>query len=142
MDEVKDKLIGLGIILFIVVGGMSLLFCFFSELFKSFLWLVYVDNAETGLPMWAEILVKVIVETLVIAILTGIGLSQKKPIVKGIVIVAGFCSCFALYWIAEYIIWILVGLLTIVIGYIVYKCIKKHKNKKSKLIVEGDAIND
>lgn len=139
MGEVKDKLIGLGIIIFIICGGLSLLFWLFSELFNAFLWAVYFDNAETGLPMVAEIIVKVIVEISIGSILTCVGLSKTNPIVKVLVMILGFFACLACYWIATYIIWIMIGALLLAAGVITLLVIQKKKNKNVK---KESVIND
>lgn len=139
MGEVKDKLIGLGIIIFIICGGLSLLFWLFSELFNAFLWAVYFDNAETGLPMVAEIIVKAIVEISIGAILTCVGISKAHPLVKVLVMILGFFTCLACYWIAAYIIWIMIGALLLASGIIILFVIQKKKNKKFK---KENVIND
>ena len=129
MDEIKDKFIGLIVILFIIFGGLTALFCFFSELFNALLWVIFVDNAETGLPMWAEILVKGIVEVCVVTIAVSVGLSKSNPIVMIISIVSGFGICLACYWIATYIIWIMIGLAISGSSVITFFIIHKKKNK-------------
>ena len=123
--------------IFLLCGGLALIFRSFSELLKAVLWLIYVDNAETGLPELAEILVKGIVEAAVVSILTCVGLSETNPRVKATVIILGSVACLIFYWIAKYIIWIMLGVLILAIIIITLSIIRRKKNK----IPEGDVEN-
>ena len=55
-------------------------------------------------------------------------------------IIVGFVACVIIYWIAKYIIWILIGLLLIVIAYVIYLLIKKHKDKNK--LIKGESENE
>lgn len=142
MDRIKGTLISLLIIFLLIIIPVGVINGFFDFIVNAVKWIVFIDNAETGLPMIAEMIIKGVVEGLVVLILGYIGIKEKNPIVAIMGIIIGFVACVIIYWIAKYIIWILIGLLLIVIAYVIYLLIKKHKDKKSKLIVEGDAIND
>lgn len=138
MDSVKEKLIGFLIIVAIIVIPVSLLATLTNWFVDAIKWIVFIDNTETGLPMWAEMLVKGIIEGLTILIAGYIGIKEKSLTVLIAGIVFSFAACVAIYFIAKYIIWILIGLLLIVIVYIVYKVIRNNQEKNNK----GELSND
>ena len=96
--------------------------------------MVFIDNAETGLPMWAEILVKGIVEICVGGISVSFGLSKENPIIMIISIVLGLGFCLVCYWMATYIIWILLIVLLLAFVAIILFIIHKKKDKKEDVI--------
>ena len=92
---------------------------------------MFVDNAETGLPMLAEIFVKAIIEAIVIFIMVLIGVNEKNPITTILSIVLGFAACVLFYWIAKYIFLILCIVTFILVGYIMFTKIRKKKNNEN-----------
>lgn len=66
MDEIIDRIKGifwwLVIIAIIIIVPVSLFTDFFNLLGNAIKWVFFIDNAETGLPLWGEYLVKGIVE--------------------------------------------------------------------------------
>ena len=90
--------------------------------------------------MLAEKIIKGVVEGLVVLILGYIGIKEKNPIVTIMTFIVGFVACVIIYWIAKYIIWVLIGLLLIVIAYVIYLLIKKHKDKNK--LVKGESENE
>ena len=140
MKSIKDKLIGILIIAVIIIIPTSLLSTLTNWFVDAIKWVVFIDNAETGLPFWCEILIKGIIEAIIVGIASVSGISNKNPFVSILVIVLGFVACIIIYWIAEYIVWIMIALLLLAIAYSIYLIVIKNKYKKEK--VKGDVIND
>ena len=138
MDRIKGTLISILIIYLIIIIPVGVINGFFDFIVDAIKWIVFIDNAETGLPMIAEMIIKGVVEGLIVLILGYIGIKEKNPIVAIMSIFVGFVACVIIYWIAKYIIWILIGLLLIVIVYIVYKVVRNMKEKNNK----GELSND
>ena len=139
MDRIKGTLISILIIFFIIIIPVGVINGFFDFIVNAAKWIVFIDNAETGLPMIAEMIIKGVVEGLVVLILGYIGIKEKNPIVAIMSIIVGFVACVIIYWIAKYIIWILIGLL-IVIAYVIYLLIKKYKDKNK--LIKGESENE
>ena len=140
MDRIKGTLILLLIIFLLIIIPVGVINGFFDFIVNAVKWIVFIDNAETGLPMIAEMIIKGVVEGLVVLILGYIGIKEKNPIVAIMGIIIGFVACVIIYWIAKYIIWILIGLLLIVIAYVIYLLIKKHKDKNK--FIKGESENE
>lgn len=132
MDKIKGTLLGLLAIVLIIIIPVGIVNEFFTFLANACKWIVFVDNAETGLPMLAEIFVKAIIETIVIAIMVLIGVNEKNPITTILSIVLGFAACVLFYWIAKYIFLILGAMIAILVGYIVF--IELRKKIKDKMV--------
>ena len=140
MDRIKGTLISILIIFLIIIIPVGVINGFFDFIVDAIKWIVFIDNAETELPMIAEMIIKGVVEGLVVLILGYIGIKEKNPIVAIMSIFVGFVACVIIYWIAKYIIWILIGLLLIVIAYVIYLLIKKHKDKNK--FIKGESENE
>lgn len=140
MDRIKGTLISILIIFLIIIVPVGVINGFFDFIVNAVKWIVFIDNAETGLPMIVEMIIKGVVEGLVVLILGYIGIKEKNPIVAIMSIIVGFVACVIIYWIAKYIIWILIGLLLIVIAYVIYLLIKKHKDKNK--FIKGESENE
>ena len=140
MDRIKGTLISILIIFLIIIIPVGVINGFFDFIVNAVKWIVFIDNAETGLPMIAEMIIKGVVEGLVVLILGYIGIKEKNPIVAVMCIIIGFVACVIIYWIAKYILWILIGLLLIVIAYVIYLLIKKHKDKNK--LIKGESENE
>lgn len=130
MDKIKGTLLGLLVIVVIIIIPVGIINEFFTFLANACKWIVFVDNAETGLPMLAEIFVKAIIEAIVIAIMVLIGVNEKNPITTILSIVLGFAACVLFYWIAKYIFLILCIVTFILVGYIMFTKIRKKKNNE------------
>ena len=140
MDRIKGTLISILIIFLVIIIPVGVINGFFDFIVNAVKWIVFIDNAETGLPMIAEMIIKGVVEGLVVLILGYIGIKEKNPIVAIMSIIVGFVACVIIYWIAKYILWILIGLLLIVITYVIYLLIKKHKDKNK--LIKGESENE
>lgn len=140
MDRIKGTLISILIIFLIIIIPVGVINGFFDFIINAVKWIVFIDNAETGLPMIAEMIIKGVVEGLVVLILGYIGIKEKNPIATIMSIIVGFVACVIIYWIAKYIIWILIGLLLIVIAYVIYLLIKNHKDKNK--LIKGESENE
>ena len=140
MDRIKETLISILIIFLIIIIPVGVINGFFNFIVNAVKWIVFIDNAETELPMIAEMIIKGVVEGLVVLILGYVGIKEKNPIVAIMGIIIGFVACVIIYWIAKYIIWILIGLLLIVIAYVIYLLIKKHKDKNK--LIKGESENE
>lgn len=140
MDRIKETLISILIIFLIIIIPVGVINGFFNFIVNAIKWIVFIDNAETELPMIAEMIIKGVVEGLVVLILGYVGIKEKNPIVAIMGIIIGFVACVIIYWIAKYIIWILIGLLLIVIAYVIYLLIKKHKDKNK--LIKGESENE
>ena len=100
--------------------------------FKAIKWVVFIDNAETGLPWQTEILVKGIVEGIITIFSLGVGINKKNPWVIILSIILGFLACVAIYAICKYIIWILLALVFFLTGFVISIIIKKKDNEKTE----------
>ncbi|MBO4522159.1 MAG: hypothetical protein J5703_03115 [Methanomicrobium sp.] len=90
-----------------------------------------MDNAETGLPLIAEIIVKAICEMVVCAVAILLGISSNNKFVKVVSIVVGFLVCIGIYFICKYIVWIVACLSVILVGYLVYLFVRTKKKQQS-----------
>lgn len=140
MSKIKGIFYALVAIVIILIVPSSFFSNVINWLFKAIKWILFIDNAETGLPFEAEIIIKGVVEGLVVLILGYIGIKEKNPIGSIMSIIVGFVACVIIYWIAKYIIWILIGLLLIVIAYVIYLLIKNHKDKNK--LIKGESENE
>lgn len=140
MDRIKGTLISILIFFLIIIIPVGVINGFFDFIVNAVKWIVFIDNAGTGLPMIAEMIIKGVVEGLVVLILGYIGIKEKNPIVAIMSIIVGFVACVIIYWIAKYIVWILIGLVLIVITYVIYLLIKKHKDKNK--LIKGESENE
>ena len=140
MDRIKGILIGLLVILLIIVIPVGIVNDFFNFIFNAIKWIVFIDNAETGLPYWSEVLIKGAIEVIILGFAAALGISNKNPFISIAVIIIGFVACIIFYWIAQYIVWIMIALLLLVTAYSIYLIVIKNKDKKEK--VKGAVIND
>lgn len=127
MDDLKRLLLRIIFILFILGGGLALAINIFKYFIDALKWIVFIDNAETGLPWQWEIVIKGIVEAIVVGIATCFGISKNNPFISIFIIILGFVCCIFFYYIAKYIIWILVALAIILAATITYTIIQKQK---------------
>ena len=136
MDDLKNALIRLGIIIFIIAGGLTILGNLFNDFFKAICWVVSFDFKDTGLPYIEETIVKGIIELLILALAGYLGISKKNPFVALGTILIGYAVCVVIYFIKQYILWIMIGVLVLVVAYIVYQIVssKKEKNKRKMMI--------
>ena len=136
MDDIKDALARIAIIIFIIAGGLTILGNIFVDVFNAICWIVSFDFKDTGLPYMVETIIKMIVEGIILALAASLGISKKNPLVSLAVIVIGFAVCVMIYFIKQYILWIMIGALVLVAAYITYLIIssKKEKNKGKKKI--------
>ena len=104
MGKVKGILIGLVVIILILFGFFSLISDFVKWLCDAVKWIIFIDNAETGLSLQAEMIIKGIIESIIIGIGLFLGISQKSPIITICSIVIGFLACLLIYAICKYII--------------------------------------
>ena len=88
-----------------------------------------MDNAETGLPLIAEIIVKAICEMVVCFAAILVGVSRKNPLVSVVSIIVGFLVCIGIYFICKYIVWIVACLSVILVGYLVYLFVRAKKKE-------------
>ena len=137
MDRIKGILIGILIMFLIIIIPVGVVNDFFNFIADAIKWTVFIDNAETGLPMYAEMLIKGIVEGLIVLILGYIGLKEKNPITIIISVILAFVTCVIIYWLAKYIFVILCILLGLIIMYVCYLIINNNKEKS-----KGDTQND
>jgi len=140
MESVKSKLIGILIISAIIIIPTSLLATLTNWFVDAIKWVVFIDNAETGLPYWSEVLIKGAIEVIILGFAAVLGISNKNPFISITVIVIGFVACIIFYWIAQYIVWIMIALLLLATAYCTYLIVIKNKDKKEK--VKGAVIND
>ncbi len=132
MESIKSKLIAILIIAAFVIIPTSLLANFTNWFLDAIKWIIFVDNAETGLPYWSEILIKGAIEVIIIGFSVVLGISSKNLFISVASIVLGFIACIIIYWIAEYIVWIMIAVLLIATAYMIYIIIKNNKVKKVK----------
>ncbi len=125
MNKIKSIIVGFLIIIFMLTSGPTLVAKFSNYFFKAIKWVVLIDNAETGLSWQWEMLVKVLVESIIMGIATGFGLSRDNPILTIISIVLGFTACMLTYFVAKYILWILSFLGVIILGIVAYFIVRK-----------------
>lgn len=104
----------------------------FDWFVKAFKWVVFIDNAETGLPWQAEIVVKSVIETIIAGIAACLGVSRKNPLVSIVAIIVGFAACIGFYFIAKHWPWILGALALLLIATIVYFAMKSRLSNKKK----------
>ena len=141
MTDIR-RLIGIaiGIVVICFLPQIAVIFEKFLEFIK---WLVFLDNAETGLPLVAEIIIKGIAGTisftLVGIIFKSLGLFDSnlmKFAYAVISIVVGAVLCSFVYWLINYWIIILIVLstiLTILIVLTIY--INKRKEKVEEHVI-------
>ena len=141
MTDIR-RLIGIaiGIVVICFLPQIAVIFEKFLEFIK---WLVFLDNAETGLPLVAEIIIKGIAGTisftLVGIIFKSLGLFDSnlmKFAYAVISIVVGAVLCSFVYWLINYWIIILILLstiLTILIVLTIY--INKRKEKVEEHVI-------
>lgn len=129
MDNLKDILGRLLIIIFIIAGGLTVICKVFNELIPAVLWVVSFDYKDTGLSFIEETIVKAIVENIIIAIAISNGISRKNPLVSLVVIIIGFAVCVLIYFIKQYLLWIMIGLITVLVVYIIYLVVSNHRKK-------------
>ncbi len=104
MQEIKRFFIGIILAIFVLAGGLTLLVKAGEFLIKAALWLVYIDNSETGLPFIAEIIIKAICETCVVGLCSSVFIIKNKELLKILSIPLGFLTCIGIYAICKYII--------------------------------------
>ena len=122
----------LALIIFIIVP-VSIFTDAINWFFKAIKWILFIDNAETGLPFEAEIIIKVIAECIVVGTAIFLGINEKSPLLSIITIILGFALCILFYAICKYYVWILVILGLVIIGIVIYAIISRKKNKKKEI---------
>lgn len=118
------------VIVVLILAFPSVFIFAFEQMVDAIRWIVFMDNAETGLPLIAEIIVKAICETVVCAVAILVGVSRKNPLVSVISIIVGFLVCIGIYFICKYIVWIVACLSVILVGYLVYLFVRAKKKKQ------------
>lgn len=113
----------------LILAFPSLFIFALDQIIDAFRWIVFMDNAETGLPLVAEIIVKAVCESVVVVAAVVAGFSSKNPVVKIVSIAFGFLVCIGIYAICKYIVWIAAILSALAIGYLVYWIVRKKKQK-------------
>ena len=131
MGKVKGILMSLVVLVLILFGFFSLISGFIKWLCDAVKWIVFIDNAETGLSLQAEMIIKGVIEAIIIGIGLFIGISEKSPIITICSIVIGFFACILIYSICKYIVVILI-IAIILLGLFIALNILKSK-KKNKL---------
>ena len=134
MGKVKEILIGLVVVILILLGFFSFISEFLKWLFDSINWIVFIDNAETGLPMAAEYIIKGITEAVILSIALVLGISQKSPLITICSIILGFVVCIIIYALCKYIIAIMILLIIALAILIIFNIIKKKKKNKDELL--------
>ena len=141
MDDIKDFLVKIIIAILVAAGVLTFLLNVFAGLLYAVRWVVFIDNAETGLSFYSETLVKGIIEGVIGIISLTLGISKKNPFVTIVSIIVGFVVCVILYFIKQYILWILVTLLILICLYITYLLItKNNEKKKNKSKIKGKEV--
>ena len=136
MGKVKGILIGLVVIVLILFGFFSFISDFIKWLCDAVKWIVFVDNAETGLSLQAEMIIKGIIEAIIIGIGLFIGISEKSPIITICSIVIGFLACLLIYAICKYIVIILVVAIILLGLFITFNILKNRKKNKLQEVKE------
>lgn len=131
MNKIKGAIISLIIIIAIIIIPTKLITDSIKWIGDAIKWVAFIDNAETGLPLLAEAIIKALCEAVVFAFAVSFGISKKNPLIIALSIIAGFIVCIALYAICKYIIVILIVLLSLLILYIALSILL---NKKKELI--------
>lgn len=119
------------VIVVLILAFPSVFFFAFEQIVDAIRWIVFMDNAETGLPLIAEIIVKAICEMVVCAVAILLGISSNNKFVKVVSIVVGFLVCIGIYFICKYIVWIVACLSVILVGYLVYLFVRTKKKQQS-----------
>ena len=127
MNNIKRLIFRIVLILFILCNGLTLVINFFNYYVDALKWILFIDNAETGLSLQWEMVVKGLVDAVILGIATCFGISKNNLFISVLVIILGFACCTFFYYIAKYIIWILVALAIILAATITYTIIKKRK---------------
>lgn len=131
MDGIRKNLLIIVAIILIILIPVSLISTVFLWFCDALKWIVFMDNAETGLPLIAEIIVKAICEMVVCAVAILLGISSNNKFVKVVSIVVGFLVCIGIYFICKYIVWIVACLSVILVGYLVYLFVRTKKKQQS-----------
>ena len=131
MDGIRKNLLIIVAIILIILIPVSLISTVFLWFCDALKWIVFMDNAETGLPLIAEIIVKAICESVICAVAFLLGISRKNPLVLIISIIVGFLVCIGIYFICKYIVWIVACLSVILVGYLVYLFVRTKKKQQS-----------
>lgn len=138
MERIKSTFLAIVIIALIVILPVGLFTTFFTWLMDAIKWVVFVDNAETGLPMAAEIIIKGICESIVLSIAVGLGISKNNPFISIASIIVGFIVCIAIYAICKYIVWIALAIGLLVVGLVIFAVIR---NKREKTRTDINALS-
>ncbi len=136
MEKVKGVLIGLVIIVLILLGFFSLITDFIKWLCEAITWIIFIDNAETGLSLQAELIIKGLIEAIIIGIGLFLGISQKSPIITICSIVIGFFVCILIYAICKYIVAIMIIAIILLGLFITFKIIRNKKKNKLQEVKE------
>lgn len=138
MEDIKSKLVGIVVIIILLVlaitGVGSLLTNALGWLLEAIKWIVFIDNAETGLPMTAEIIIKGICEAIVASIAVALGISKKNPFVTILSIIVSFLVCVGIYAICKYIVWIVAILAVLLAFYLTFSILRIKKEKKKEIM--------
>ena len=127
MNNIKRLIFRIVLILFILCGGLTLVINFFNYYVDTLKWILFIDNAETGLSLQWEMVVKGLMEAVILGIAVCFGISKNNLFISVLVIILGFACCTFFYYTAKYIIWILVALVIILAATITYTIIQKRK---------------
>ena len=140
MEDIKSTLIKIAVILLLIIIPVSLLSTFFTWFGNAIKWIVFIDNAETGLPMTAEIIIKGICEAIVASIAVVLGISKKNPFVTILSIIVSFLVCVGIYAICKYIVWIVAILAVLLAFYLIFMILRVKKEKKQEIM--GSSVRE
>ena len=127
MDKIKGIVIWLITVLVIIILPISIFTNFIEWIANAIKWVVFIDNAETGLPIVCEIIIKAIIEGMVLALASYVGISKKNPFATILTILFGFLACLLIFAICKYIVWILISIASILVILITILIINKRK---------------
>lgn len=133
----KKALLTILIIAIILIIPAGLISNVLNWILDAIKWIIFIDNAETGLPMIAEMIIKGICEAIIVAFAATAGISSKSPWVSVLSIVVGFAVCVLIYAICKYIIWIL-SALALLLGVFIFISVlhsKKEMGKKENAVL-------
>ncbi len=132
MEDIKNTFLKIAVIVLILVIPISLFSAALEWTLNAIKWIVFIDNAETGLSQSAETIIKAICEAIITAIAVGLGISQKNPFVSILAILVGFLACIGIYAICKYIVWIVVGLAVLFACFLAFSIIRAKREKKQE----------
>jgi len=132
MNNAKRIILGLIVIIAIIIIPTNLISNSIKWIGNAIKWVVFIDNAGTGLPILAEKMIKGLCEAIIAAFALMFGISQKNPWIIAISIIVGFMVCIAIYAICKYIIIIFIVLALLLILYILSSIIVEKRKRREK----------